>query len=42
MLKEEKPQIVILYVNDLLSNRDNNTPEDKIAEEIIKIGRKCK
>ena len=43
-LKEEKPEIVILHVgiNDLLSNRDNNTPEDKIAEEIIKIGRKCK
>ena len=43
-LKEEKPEIVILHVgiNDLLSNRENNTPEDKIAEEIINIGRKCK
>ena len=43
-LKEEKPEIVILHVgiNDLLSSRDNITPEEEIATEIMKIGIKCK
>ena len=43
-LKEEKPEIVILHVgiNDLLSSRDNITPEEEIATEIMKIGITCK
>ena len=42
-LSEEKPEIVILHVgiNDMLSDRENTTPDDEIASEIIKIGKKC-
>ena len=27
--------------NDLLSNKENKTPDDQIATEITKIGKKC-
>ena len=42
-LSEEKPEIAILHVgiNDMQSDRENTTPDDEIASEIIKIEKKC-
>ena len=40
-LSEEKPNTVLRHVgiNDLMSTRENKTPDDKIAIEIMNIGR---
>ena len=41
---DENPDVVIIHVgiNDLISVYENNkTPENEIADEIIKIGKKC-
>ena len=42
-LLEEKPDIVIIHggINDILSTRENKTPDNEIAQEILKMGIDC-